>query len=271
MTTSFSRRNFLKTSSGLFALPVCSFAANRSATSPEMAEGIALGDISQDGLVLWSRTNQPAHLNVEWSRYEDFRYAHKCAQVTAFESNDFTTKLSIRGLPEDRDIYIRAYYRSLHTGKTSPLTKGYCRTPPLKGARSLTFAWSGDLGGQGFGINPEIGGYRIFETISKIDPDVFFNCGDVIYADAPLRLERTLSNGKKWYNLVTPEKERVAQSLSQFRGNFHLILDKHFRHFSAHCPQVYTWDDHETKNNWYPNSRLRDARYTERKTNLLSA
>ena len=92
------------------------------------------------------------------------------------------------------------------------------------------------------------------------------------YADAPLRPERTLSNGKKWYNLVTPEKERVAQSLSQFRGNFRYnYLDQHFRHFSAHCPQVYTWDDHETKNNWYPNSRLRDARYTERKTNLLSA
>ena len=124
MTTSFSRRNFLKTSSGLFALPVCSFAANRSATSPEMAEGIALGDISQDGLVLWSRTNQPAHLNVEWSRYEDFRYAHKCAGHSL--NRKLHHKVSIRGPPRT-ETFIRAYYRSLHTGKPHRLQKA-CRT-----------------------------------------------------------------------------------------------------------------------------------------------
>ena len=129
MTTSFSRRNFLKTSSGLFALPVCSFAANRSATSPEMAEGIALGDISQDGLVLWSRTNQPAHLNVEWSRYEDFRYAHKCAQVTALNRTTSPQSCPFAGL-EDRDIYIRAYYRSLHTGKPHRLQKAIAEHLP---------------------------------------------------------------------------------------------------------------------------------------------
>jgi len=36
-------------------------------------------------------------------------------------------------------------------------------------------------------------------------------------------------------------------------------------------PQVNQWDDHETHNNWYPHQILDDARYTERRTDVLSA
>ena len=253
-------------------LPMTGWASTSSPKTPACEQGLALGDISLEGLIVWSRTDQLAQFNVEWSQYEDFRYAHQCAPVNAYRGDDFTSKIALRDLPEDRDVFIRAHYRSLASGKTSPQLTARLRTPSKQNTRPYKFAWSGDLGGQGFGINPEIGGYRIFDAISKTNPDFFINCGDVIYADAPLKLERKLSNGKQWYNIVTPEKEAVAQSLAQFRGNFRYnYLDEHFKNFNASCPQIYTWDDHETKNNWWPHLRLNDRRYSEKRTDLLSA
>lgn len=272
MPSQVSRRTFLKTSTGLFVLPIGGIAQARSLPAPRCNEGLALGDVSTEGIVLWSRTDQHAQLHAEWSRYEDFRYTHKCPVVDANESADFTAKLAIQGLPDDEDVFVRTYFRSLKTGKKSRQVEGHLRTPSQDGVRPITFAWSGDIGGQGFGINPKIGGYRIFDAIARTNPDLFFNCGDVVYADAPMRPKRKLSNGKVWHNIVTPAKERVAQSLEGFRGNFRYnYLDKHFRDFSSLCPQIYIWDDHETKNNWYPNGRIRDARYSEKKANLLSA
>lgn len=266
-----SRRQFLKTSSGLFVLPLATQARIAANPPPRAYQGLALGDLSSDGVVLWSRCNQMATLKVEWSKYDDFRYVQKCPEVDALSSHDFTTKLAIKDLPPDHDIFVRAHFQSTETGKTSERIFGKFRTPSVAPTRSLKFAWSGDLGGQGYGINPDIGGFRIFSEIQKTAPDLFFNCGDVIYADGPLRTEKKLRNGEFWSNIVTFEKEQVAQTLQQFRGNYRYnYLDPSFRDFSASCPQIYIWDDHETKNNWWMKRTLKDKRYTERKCRQLS-
>ena len=34
---------------------------------------------------------------------------------------------------------------------------------------------------------------------------------------------------------------------------------------------IAQWDDHETHNNWYPGQILDDARYTERRVDVLAA
>ena len=36
--------------------------------APRAYQGLALGDLSSDGVILWSRCNQSATLKVEWSR-----------------------------------------------------------------------------------------------------------------------------------------------------------------------------------------------------------
>lgn len=272
MKQTVSRRHFLKTSSGLFVFPMVGHAKASSSPPPQAYQGLALGDVSTQGVVLWSRCNQAATFSTEWSEYEDFRYTHRCPDVDAQGSSDFTTKLGLSNLPPDRDIYVRSVFRSVSTGKKSEQLRAQFRTPSETSDRALKFAWSGDLCGQGYGINPDIGGYRIFSEIQKTSPDVFFNCGDVIYADGPLRLEKKLRNNKIWSNVVTPEKEQVAQTLNQFRGNHRYnYLDPNFREFSASCPQVYIWDDHETKNNWWLKRTLKDRRYSERKCRQLSA
>ncbi len=36
-------------------------------------------------------------------------------------------------------------------------------------------------------------------------------------------------------------------------------------------PQINQWDDHEVTNNWYPGEILDDARYTEKRVDVLAA
>ena len=96
--------------------------------------------------------------------------------------------------------------------------------------------------------------------------------GDQIYADGPIKAEVRLDDGSLWKNVVTEAKAHVAQTLADFRGNFaYNLLDDNKRHFTAQVPVLVQWDDHETRNNWYPGQTLGDERYTERSASLLAA
>ena len=88
-------------------------------------------------------------------------------------------------------------------------------------ARSnVSFAWSGDTAGQGWGIDESRGGMRTYRTMLDNRPDFFIHSGDHIYADCPVERELKLPDGEVWRNIVTEEKSVVAQSLEQFRGNY---------------------------------------------------
>ncbi|CAM5550841.1 alkaline phosphatase [Streptomyces badius] len=136
----------------------------------------------------------------------------------------------------------------------------------------MRFLWSGDIAGQGWGINPDIGGYRVYEEMRRLDPDFFLCSGDSIYADGPLEESVTLPDGRIWRNVMTEEKAKVAETLDEYRGNFRYnLLDENVRRFNAQVPSVVQWDDHEVRNNWYPGQILDDARYTEKNVDLLAA
>src|SRR2546423_1213271 len=77
---------------------------------------------------------------------------------------------------------------------------------------------SGDVGGQGWGIDRDRGGLKIFETMRSGEPDLFIHLGDTIYADNPIPPEVTLDDGTLWKNMTTEPKAHVAQTLDDFRG-----------------------------------------------------
>ena len=130
------------------------------------------------------------------------------------------------------------------------------RTAPL-GARDIRFVFSGDEAGQGWGINPVWGGYRIYEAMRAVNPDFFIHPGDQIYADGPLKEEVKLDDGTVWKNVVTPAKSKVAETLDDFRGCFaYNLIDDNKRRFASEVPFLVQWDDHETHNNWYPGESL---------------
>jgi len=69
----------------------------------------------------------------------------------------------------------------------------------------------------------------------------------------------TLDDGSVWKNITTRKKSKVAETLTEFRGNYiYNLLDENIRRFNAQVPQLVQWDDHEVTNNWYPGEILTD-------------
>jgi alkaline phosphatase D len=240
---------------------------------PRLPYGVQSGDIAGDRAILWARADRPARLMVDWATTESFADARTVPGPAALEDGDFTAKLDLTGLPPGQKIHYRVRFVDLaEPGLESAPAPGSFWTPPMA-RQSLRFVWSGDTVGQGWGINPDWGGMRIYEAMRAVEPAFFIHSGDTIYADGPLEAERALPDGSLWRNLVTPEKSKVAETLAEFRGNYaYNLMDEHLRRFNAAVPMLAQWDDHEVTDNWYWEKRLdRDERYNEKSVALLAA
>ena len=171
-------------------------------------------------------------------------------------------------------MFVRATFEDLGgtKGAWSEPALGRFRTAP-QAPRDLRFVWSGDTAGQGFGINPEFGGMRIYEAMRKVEPDFFLHSGDTIYADGPIMAEQKTEDGRVWRNVVTEEVSKVAETLQEFRGRYaYNLMDESVRRFSAEVPQIWQWDDHEVANNYSPSKDLSaDDRYRVKAVPLLVA
>jgi alkaline phosphatase D len=210
---------------------------------------------------------------VEWSTTESFTDVRRVAGPAALEDTGYTARVDLTGLPDGQRIVYRVLFQDLsELASWSEPVLGRFATPPAA-RRDVTLAWTADTVGQGFGINPDWGGLRLYQAMRAAAPDVFVHVGDTIYADNPLVPELKLDDGSVWKNLVTPAKSKVAETLDEFRGNFlYNLLDEHVRAFNAETAQVVLWDDHEVRNNWYPTQTLEDdPRYAVKSVALLAA
>jgi alkaline phosphatase D len=241
-----------------------------------MPDGIQAGDVTSERGLVWSRSDRPARLRVEWATDERFSDARTVRGPAALEESAFTAAVDLTDLPPGEQVFYRVRFESLaHPGTFSEPLVGRFRTAPAPGTRPdrrFRLAWSGDQVGQGWGIDPDRGGMRIFGALRRAEPDVFVHSGDMIYADQPLEPEVELDDGTVWRNVVTEAKSRLAETLDDFRGNFaYNRMDEAQRRFSASVPIVAQWDDHEVRNNWFPGLQLEDGRYTEKSASLLAA
>lgn len=239
---------------------------------PVATSGVQSGDTTATSGVVWSRADRPSRMIVEWATDESFRRPTRIVGPAALEPTDFTARVVLADLPPDEQIFYRISWQSLADRRAfSEPVKGGFRTAP-RVRRNLRLVWGGDVVGQGWGINTEFGGMKIFESMRRLQPDFFLHSGDTIYADGPVQSEVRLDDGKVWRNLVTPEKSKVAETLDEYRGNYRYnLLDEPLRRFNSEVPVIAQWDDHEVRNNWYPGQVLDDARYTEKSIDLLAA
>lgn len=244
----------------------------REGARPGHPSGVQCGDVTRDSAVIWGRTDRPARMRVEWSTSEDFRSPRVVAGPAGLEITDHTGKVVLTDLPAGEPVFYRVQWEDLREpGVWSEPLAGRLRTAPDR-ARDVLVTWSGDVCGQGWGIDTARGGMKGWETIRALDPDLFIHSGDVIYADNPVAAEVKLEDGTLWKNLVTPEKSKVAETLAEFRGNYaYNLLDENLRRFSSQVPVLFQWDDHETLNNWYPHEILADPRYQEKSVDLIAA
>lgn len=247
------------------------------AQRPQMAHGIQSGDPQADGAIIWTRSDRPARLWLDWSTTASMANATRVRGPYLLEDSDYTGRLDLRGLPAGQDIFYRVVLQDLHNERVlSEALPGHLRLPALLGkapARDVRFVWSGDTAGQGWGINEAWGGMKIYEQMRQVRPHFFLHSGDTIYADGPITAQVKLADGSLWNNIVTEEVSKVAESLNEFRGRYRYnLMDANVRRMAAEVPQIWQWDDHEVTNNWSDSKDLAaDKRYTEKNIPLLSA
>lgn len=240
---------------------------------PVFTHGVQSGDVTTGSGIVWARADRPARLLVEWATTQSFRKATRLRGPLALETTDFTAKLDLTGLPAGQHIFYRLQWQDLGDVNllSEPMTGRFKTGPADK--HDVSFVWTGDTCGQGWGINPHWGGLRCYETMRATLPDFFIHSGDVIYADGPIQPEVLLSDGTLWRNVTTEETSKVAETLTEFRGNYkYNLMDENLRRFNAEVPMLAQWDDHEVFNNWYPGEMLiDDDRYTVKSASLLAA
>ena len=250
---------------------------SRAADRPHITCGLASGDISDGSAVVWASADRPARMRVECSTLESFKTMIGVASSEALPDHDFTSKVLLEGLPPGQDIFYRVRFEGIgEPGISGEAQVGHFRTAPADKSSisrsSISFVWSGDTAGQGWGIDPARGGMRTYKTMLESRPDFFIHCGDHIYADCPIPSELNLPDGGIWRNIVTEEKSAVAHSLEQFRGNYkYNLLDGNLRAFNAQVPMLAQWDDHEVTNDWSPVGSADETGYAEDGSSRLVA
>ncbi|MCQ0989789.1 alkaline phosphatase D family protein [Jiella marina] len=273
---SLSRRRFM-VGTGAAALTAASGLAmpaiSRAQSRPQFTHGVQSGDVDASSGMAWVRADRPARVDFEWATTESFQNAKRLHSLDATPNRDLAVKRLLADLPSDQEIFWRATATDLtDSNAVSEPIIGRFRTAPTS-KRSIKFAWSGDTAGQGWGIDEDKGGMKTYTTMAGHDLDFFIHSGDTIYADGPLKEEVELESGGTWKNIVIPEKEKVAETLDEYRGQWkYNMMDENLQAFNAQVPTFFQWDDHEVVNNWSSSKDLsEDDRYSVKNVMLLAA
>ncbi|WP_434448927.1 alkaline phosphatase D family protein [Lentzea sp. E54] len=267
----FDRRTLFKAGAfGTAAALVPSGISLARTDRPILTHGVQSGDVTWDGGIVWTRADRPSRMLVEVSNDPGFRLSRRLRGPLLTPETGGTGQVRVNSLLPGRTAYYRVTAEDLH-GRTrsEPLT-GSFTTAPL-GRGEVRFVWSGDVAGQGWGINPDIGGMPIFKAMADRRPDFFIHSGDSVYSDNPMKESVVLPDGRVWRNVVTPEKSKVAETLDEYRGQFaYNLLDENVKRFASQVPMFAQWDDHEVTNNWYPGEILDLPQYTEKRVDVLA-
>lgn len=274
--THHTRRSALKVGlAGVGALGASTFLGGPAASGlvrtdrPRLTHGVASGDVTSTTGIVWTRADRPSRMVVECARTPSFDNARRVTGPALTPDTDGTGKVRLTGLTPGEPVYYRITAADSRTA-SEPVTGSFRAAPT--GRSDVRLVWSGDVAGQGWGINPDIGGMTAFAAMAAREPDLFLHNGDSVYADGPMRETVTLPDGRTWRNIVTPEKTKVAETLAEYRGQFaYNLLDDNVQAFNAAVPSYVQWDDHEVVNNWYPGEILTDERYTEKRVDVLAA
>ncbi|MFI3197380.1 MAG: alkaline phosphatase D family protein [Methylococcaceae bacterium] len=273
-----NHRHFLKSTdltAAIAALPFLFLMATNVVASdgvPLMEQGIQIGDLAPGRAIIWSRADRQSRMIVEYAYNEQFTDAKTIRGPYAMDGTDFTARQDLVGLPEGEDVFVKVWFEDLTNArvKSEPVT-GHFHT--IGKSDDIRFVWGGDTAGQGWGINENFGGMKIYEAMRQVKPLFFIQSGDSVYSDGPILPSVNAENGQIWTNLVTPEVSKVAETQAEFRGRYkYNLLDNNLRRFNAEVPQIWQWDDHEVANNWSDSKDLsRDSRYTVKDVPLLVA
>jgi alkaline phosphatase D len=205
--------------------------------------GVASGDPSADGVLLWTRVtpDNPGDVSsVDWELSPDTAFSSilQSGTVTTDSSRDHTVKVAVTGLAEGT-----TYYYRFRTGGVNSLI-GRTRTAD-QDASQLKFAV--------VSCNDYQGGY--FNAFGRIaernDLDAVVHLGDFIY-------EYESNPGDPDRGNVEPENETLSAEDYRTRYGWYR-LDPDLRRAMQQHPFIFVWDDHESANNaWTDGAEAHD-------------
>jgi alkaline phosphatase D len=208
--------------------------------------GVASGEPSPDGLVLWTRLapdplaedglgGVPHHsFEVGWQLAEDAAFRRVVRSGTAHTHPDtaHSVHVEIDGLAPAREYWYRfraGRYRSpVGRTRTAPAPSSLA---PMSFASSSCAHW-------------EHGYFTVYRHIANAAPDVIFCLGDYYYEGGP-RYDPPLSA------IVRTHVGRRCHTLRDYRrrhAQYKTDPDLHAAHAAA--PWLVVPDDHEVENNW---------------------
>jgi alkaline phosphatase D len=222
---SLTRRGLIRGGSSMVLVGGALFAPaiSRAADCPSITHGLQSGDVNADSGMVWARVSRPSRVRVEFSTTDSFKEVLGGVFADALPESDLTAKMGMAGLPSGQDVFYRVTPQDLAEPSIRGQSMvGHFRTAPAD-ARSVSFVWSGDTAGQGWGINEDWGGMKAYATMLRHQPDFFIHSGDTIYADGPVLPEVKLKDGTLWKNLVTEENPSRRKRWPSIAGSGNTI------------------------------------------------
>lgn len=231
----------------------------------EFTHGVACGDPTLSGLVIWTRAvGTEARLRLVWeiSETEDFSKILMAGLCRTDGSRDWTVKVEVEGLDAGK-LY---FYRFRSADKVSPTGQG--RTLPEAGIEAVRFAVV-SCSHYGFGY------FNAYQAIAALDVpiDAVLHLGDYIYEygvdgyGGPVSVELGREH-QPAHEIVTLDDYR--QRFAQYRS------DPDLQAVHAKAAFITIWDDHETANNsWMGGASVHDpqteGRWEDRRDAAIKA
>lgn len=236
---SIDRRSVLGLLGSGAALAVPSVVQSKSAVAVRFDHGVASGDPSASGAVIWSRVtpNEPvaSDIPVKWHVAPLARSGtHISGSVVARAAADHTIKVEVEGLRPGVEYN---YWFTTASGASSP--RGRFRTLPVGRLDRLVLAavscqlYPGGL----------FNAYADLATLPELDAVV--HLGDYIYEYGPDGYGADI--GKRIGRLPDPPKETVT--LDDYRRRHAQVkADTDMQAAHARAAFICVWDDHEVAN-----------------------
>ena len=243
--------------------PTSSVFANSEITNNTLVvtHGIASGDVTNDSAVVWSRSNQEAHMHVEYDTNSNFSQPKSMNAATLTnQTTDYTAYVKLERLSPDTLYYYRVWFSNKSDSLNSGTLTGSFRTAPdssFSSTKPLSFIFAADLGGQKHCRQADNGGYSIFEKMKELSPDFFIANGDMIYAADTCPVKGPSDNWKNipgnFSGIADPDvnwnnTEQVRDTyLKHWQYN---RLDPYLQGFLQDTSMYTQWDDHEVINDF---------------------
>ena len=247
-----SRRNLLAMAGGTGVLLCCPYVIARTSSEPVWTNGnpfslgVAAGDPSPNGFVLWTRlapnplsqdpsspgglTSEDLPVDYEISTDSRLQNIIRRGQAPAEKRYAHSVHVEIKGLKPGRSYW----YRFSIGGAASRI--GRAATAPTLGS---------PLDRLKFGFvscsNYEHGYFSAYRHLADENPDLVLFLGDYIYEN----IDHNPNNVRKHSDGID------ASTLSTYRNRYaQYRLDPDLQRLHAEAPALITWDDHEVQNDY---------------------